>query len=79
MIVIDVKKTGAESNANLLRRFSKRAQSLGLVKKVRGSRFAQRSKSSLKKKRDALKRLKRQAVYHRALKLGKIRDAAPKK
>ena len=79
MIVAEVKKTGTESNANLLRRFSKRVQSLGLIRKVRGGRFAVRSKSALKKKTDALKRLDKQATYARAWKLGKIRDVARKK
>ncbi len=80
MIVAEVKKAGAESNANLLRRFSKRVQSLGLVKKTRRNRFAERSKSDLKKKTDALKRLGKQAAYQRAYKLGQIRDVVrPKK
>ena len=79
MIVAEVTKTGAESNANMLRRFSKRVQSLGLVRKVRGGRFSERSKSELKKKADALKRLKKQADYARAWKLGKIRNVTVKK
>lgn len=79
MIVAEVSKAGTESNANLLRRFSKRVQSLGLVKKVRGGRFSARSKSELKKKMDALKRLKKQADYQRAWKLGKIRNVKTRK
>jgi ribosomal protein S21 len=79
MIVVEVQKAGAESNANLLRRFSKRVQSLGLIKRVRGNRFADRAKSDLKKKADALKRLNKQAAWSRAWKLGKIRDVVRRK
>lgn len=79
MIVAEVTKNGSESNANLLRRFSKRIQGLSLVKKTRNNRFASRSKSDLKKKLDALKRIKRRATYERAWKLGKIRNVVRKK
>ena len=79
MIVAEVTKVGSESNANLLRRFSKRIQGLSLVKKTRNNRFASRFKSDLKKKVDALKRIKRRATYERAWKLGKIRNVVRKK
>lgn len=79
MIVAEVNKTGSESNANLLRRFSKRVQGLNLVRKTRQNRFASRTKSDLKKKLDALKRLDRRAKYERAWKLGKIQDVVRKK
>jgi len=79
MMVIEVSKISGESNANVLRRFSKRVQGAGLVRRVRGGRFQLRSKSELKKKQDALKRLKRRAEYERLWKLGKIRHDLGKK
>ncbi len=72
-MAIEVSKVSNESNASLLRRFSKRVQGTGIVRKVRTSRFHLRSKSKLKKKQDALKRLKKRADYDRLFKLGKIK------
>lgn len=79
MMTIEVTKASGESNASLLRRFSKRVQGAGIVKKVRNERFHLRPKSELKKKQDALKRLKKRAEYERLYKLGKIRHDASKK
>lgn len=78
-MTIEVSKTNNESNSSLLRRFSKRVQGLGLVRKVRGERFHTRAKSALKKKNDALKKLKKRAEYQRLWKLGKIKNDYPKK
>lgn len=79
MMAIEVNKTANESNASLLRRFSKRVQGAGLVRRVRGERFHLRTKSELKKKQDALKRLKKRAEYSRLYKLGKIKHDTSKK
>ncbi|MBP9856241.1 MAG: hypothetical protein KBC48_03015 [Candidatus Pacebacteria bacterium] len=79
MMTIEVSKTNNESNSSLLRRFSKRVQGLGLVRKVRNERFHTRTKSALKKKQDALKKLKKRAEYQRLWKLGKIKNDYPKK
>lgn len=73
MIGVEVKKTAGESNANLLRRFSKRVQSAGLVKKARGLRFASRIQSPLKKKLSALHRLGKRVEMERLKKIGKIK------
>lgn len=72
-MAIEVTKTTNESNASLLRRFSKRVSGTGLVRKVRGSRFHLRTKSELKKKQDALKKLKKRDEYERLFKLGKLK------
>ena len=78
-MAIEVTKNSNESTASLLRRFSKKIQGAGLVRKVRGSRFSERTKSELKKKRDALKKLDRRAKYERLFKLGKIKNDYGKK
>jgi ribosomal protein S21 len=72
-MAIEVAKTSNESNASLLRRFSKRVSGAGVVRKVRGARFHLRTKSALKKKNDALKKLKKKADYERLFKLGKLK------
>lgn len=72
--LIEVKKTTNESNANLLRRFSKRVKGAGYIKKAKGLRYNERIKSDLKRKQDAIKQLKKRADTDRLKKLGKIKD-----
>lgn len=78
-MAIEVSKNSTESTASLLRRFSKKIQGAGLVRQVRGSRFSLRTKSALKKKQDALKKLARRAHYEQLYKLGKIKNDHGKK
>ncbi len=69
--VIEVKREANESNSSVLRRFSKRVQGAGIIRRVKSRRAAERSQSHYKKKRSALKRLTRRAEYERLKKLGK--------
>lgn len=75
----EVTRTGSESNANLLRRFNKRVQSSGVLKRARSLKFSTRNKSELKEKQEALKKIVKRATYERLKKLGKIKDAYYKK
>ncbi|MEK7610721.1 MAG: 30S ribosomal protein S21 [Patescibacteria group bacterium] len=72
MITIEVKRLPNESNSSLMRRFSKRVQISGLIKKVKAGRFRVRAQSEYKKKQSALKMLARREHYARLKKLGKI-------
>lgn len=72
MIRIEVKRESSESTASALRRFSKRVQGLGLVKRLKAHKSAERKLSDYKRKKAALKRLARRAEYVRLKKLGKI-------
>lgn len=72
MIRLEVKRQANESTGSLLRRFSKRVQSSGLVKRAKSLRFAERGQSAFKRKRAALVRLERRAKFARLKKLGKI-------
>lgn len=74
MMSIEVTRGSNESNTSVLRRFTKRVQGSGLVRRTRNLRFHLRSQSELKKKKDALKRLKRRAEFERLWKLGKIKN-----
>lgn len=74
MIRIEVKKNSGESNANVMRRFSKRVQSSGVVKEAKGNRYHKRAQSTYKKHRSALKRLAKGVTMDRLRKLGKIKD-----
>ena len=78
MSAIEVKRTASESNANLLRRFTKRVQTSGVLRRARSLKFSQRNKSELKSKQEALKRIKKRTDTDRLRKLGKIKDVIRK-
>jgi ribosomal protein S21 len=71
MIVIEVTKHPNESNASILRRFSRRAQENGLVRKIRDARYRKRPASDFTKKKYILKSIERRIETIRLLKLGK--------
>lgn len=75
MITVKVDKKNNESSSSVLRRFSKRAKSSGVIGIARGKRYSERTKSELKKKKDALKKLTRKAEYERLVKLGKVKSS----
>lgn len=72
--IAEVKRQNNESTPNLLRRFTKRAQSTNALTVVRGKRYHERDLSDLKKKRGALVRLEKRDLFERLKKLGKAID-----
>lgn len=72
MIRIEVKRDTTESSGSALRRFSKKVQGAGIVRKVKGLKASERPLSHYKKKKAALKRLARRNEYERLKKLGKV-------
>lgn len=72
--LIEVKRNPSESTPSLLRRFSKRVTTAGILKLAKKRRYHERRKSNYKKKQEALKRLKSQAEWRRMYKLGKIKE-----
>lgn len=73
-INVQVDKNNNESSANVIRRFTKRVQSAGIVQKVRGSRYYTRLKSRNVDRMAKLKKLDRKLAYEKLLKLGKIKE-----
>jgi ribosomal protein S21 len=69
--VIEVKKNPNENNASVLRRFSRRIQESGIIRKVKSSRYNERKESKLKIKKSALKRRERRLEIEKLKKLGK--------
>ena len=70
--VIEVKKNPNENNSSVLRRFSRRIQESGIIRKVKSSRYNVRKESKLKVKKSALKRLARRKEIEHLKKLGKM-------
>jgi ribosomal protein S21 len=70
--VIEVKKNPNENNSSILRRFSRRIQESGIIRKVKGTRYNTRKESRLKVKKSALKRIVRRKEIEKLRKLGKM-------
>lgn len=73
---VEVRRGKNESAASLIRRFSRRASSLGLVREMRGRRYYTRQKSKNVEHKRALIKGARITEYHEQVKLGKIDPAA---
>jgi ribosomal protein S21 len=70
--VIEVRKNPNENNSSVLRRFSRRIQESGIIRKVKGARYSVRKESKLKIKKSALKRMARRKEIEKLRKLGKM-------
>jgi ribosomal protein S21 len=71
MINVEVTRHGNENVGGLMRRFSRKMQSSGVVKRVRGLRYYKRNVSPAKKKKEALLRINRTEEYTRMYKEGR--------
>jgi ribosomal protein S21 len=71
MINVEVQRHGNENVAGLLRRFSRKMQSSGVVRRVRGLRYHSRTPSASQQKKDALTRIKRTEHYVELYKQGR--------
>lgn len=73
---VEVRRGKNESSASLIRRFSRRAQGLNLVRGLRGQRYFSRVKSKNVQHARAMVKGARRAEYNELVKLGKIDPAA---
>lgn len=71
---VQVEKNTNESSANVIRRFTKRMQGSGVIPRMRGERYHERTKSGNVRKTARLKKLAKKDVYEKMLKLGKIQE-----
>lgn len=70
--VIEVRKNPNENNGSILRRFSRRVQESGIIRKVKSERYNLRKESKLKVKKSALKRMEKRREIEHLRKLGKV-------
>ena len=75
---VAVERSKNESSTALIRRFTRRAQGLGLVREIRGRRYYKRTKSKNVGLKRALINKTRRETYNELVKLGKIDPAAKK-
>ncbi len=72
---VEVKRSKNESSASLIRRFSRRAQGLGVVREMRNRRYYERQKSKNVDHMRAMIKGERRANFNELVKLGKIDPA----
>lgn len=75
---VEVKRSKNESAASLIRRFSRRAQGLNLVRMMRKKRYYERQKSKNVDHKRAMVSGARRAKFNELVKLGKIDLSAPR-
>lgn len=71
---VQVEKNPNESSANVIRRFTKRVQNAGIIRRMRDNRYYTREKSENVRKEARLKKLVKKTNYERLYKLGKVGD-----
>ena len=74
-INVAVEKNNNESSANVIRRFQKRVQNSGIIRRLRDERYHKRVKSENVRRAARLKKLASKAEYERLYKLGKTAEA----
>jgi ribosomal protein S21 len=71
---VEVNRNSNESNASVLKRFTRRVQESGVLPRVRGLRYAERNKSEYVRKKKTLKVLVRREKVQELIKLGKMAE-----
>ncbi len=72
MITASVAKNSSENSASLIRRFSKRVQGSGVIRRAKSIRYHARTLSKMKKRASALRRIERVEEREEKEKLGLI-------
>lgn len=76
---VEVTKNNNESSANVIRRFTKRVQNSGIIRRLRDERYFKREKSSNVRQSARLKKLGKKAEYDQLYKLGKTPETGRRK
>ena len=72
MITSTVEKNSSENSASLIRRFSKRVQGSGVIRRAKSIRYHARTLSKMKKRASALRRIERVEDREQKERLGLI-------
>ena len=73
----EVTKNEGETAVNLIRRFSKRVQGVGLIQKMRKRRYYARVKSKKVQRKHTLKVIRRREEIMELIKMGKLVERLP--
>lgn len=72
---IEVTKSGSENTSAVLRKFTQRMRSAGLVQKMRKIRYRSRALSPLERRKEKLRKIARNAEFEQLIKDGKISES----
>ena len=72
MINVELTKNNNENNLGLLRRFSKKIKSSGIIPRMRKIRYNSRPESAFLKKKKALKTINKKIEIDELIKMGKM-------
>ncbi len=72
MITASVKKNSSENTTSLIRRFSKRVQGSGVIRRAKSIRYHARTLSKMKKRASALRRIERVTEREEKERLGLV-------
>jgi ribosomal protein S21 len=70
---VEIERNANENNTHVIRKFTKRVQEAGILNRVRGIRYHERSESKYVQKKKALKSIGRKKEIEVQVKLGKVR------
>ncbi len=73
MINVQVERNPNENNTSIIRKFTRRVQESGVLNRVRGLRYYERSASTYVQKKKTLKKITRQEETEKLVKLGKMK------
>lgn len=74
MINVSVEKHGTENPTSLIRRFQKRVQGAGIIRRVKSARYYDRMKSKTKRRVSALRRIEKKEKTTEMERLGLIKE-----
>lgn len=72
-INVDISKKEKENTLGVMKRFTQQVRSAGVVPKLKSLKFQERTPSSLKRKQQALRRIKKTSERDFMRKLGKVK------
>lgn len=72
MINVEITRQNSENAMNTIRRFTKRVQGSGVLRRARSIRYYQRPQSKFVKKNRALNGIEKREKYEALVKLGKV-------
>jgi len=75
-INLEIEKNSNESNASMLRRFTKKVQGSGVLPRIRSIRYSKRKLSPYKVKMQRLSSISKKTEIEELIRMGKMADRA---
>ena len=69
---VEIKKGAKDNNVHIIKKFTRRVQESGIIPRMKGIRYAERTMSMYVKKVKRLKSIKNKEIREEQIKLGKI-------